>query len=121
MKSPLCWLVACVFVYGGATYAQVPEPAIGCYHSAFTPNYAAGGAYGHDDFELLAQKKIAIEMFYLGWSTNRTPDFPKAQCDVIVQKGAIPHLTWEPWVNGFPYPLDGIITGTYDSYIIGCA
>jgi hypothetical protein len=101
--------------------AQVPIPATGCYHSAFTPNYAAGGAYGHDDFEALAQKKIAIEMFYTGWPANRVPDFPKATCDMIVQKGAVPHLTWEPWVNGYPYPLDGIITGTYDSYVVGYA
>ncbi len=101
--------------------AQVPVPVNGCYHSAFTPYYPAGGAYGHDDFESLAQKNLAIEMFYTGWPANRTPDFPGSQCDVIVQKGSVPHLTWEPWTNGFPYPLDGIITGTYDTYIIGYA
>lgn len=113
--------VAVVMTFGGVLHAQVPVPENGCYHSAFTPNYPAGGAYGHDDFETLAQKKIAIEMFYTGWPANRTPDFPTTQCDVIVQKEAIPHITWEPWVNGFPYALDGIITGTYDSYIVGYA
>lgn len=55
-------------------------------------------------------------MFYFGWPANRTPDFPRAQCDVIVQKGAIPHLTWEPWVNGTAYPLDGIIWGTSQTW-----
>ncbi|HCA78516.1 MAG TPA: hypothetical protein DEP53_02160 [Bacteroidetes bacterium] len=114
-------LLAVLASLGSSAAGQVPVPANGCYHSAFTPNYQAGGAYGHDDFEALAQKKIAIEMFYTGWPANRTPDFPKTQCDAIVQKDAIPHVTWEPWVNGYPFPLDGIISGTYDSYIIGYA
>jgi len=110
--------LACV---AGVGLSQVPVPAGGCYHSAFTPNYPAGGAYGHADFESLAQKKIAIEMFYTGWPSNRVPDFPVAQCNAIVALGSVPHITWEPWVNGFPYVLDGIIDGSYDSYIIGYA
>jgi hypothetical protein len=121
MRFAVVVFVVGVIPFGGVLCAQVPVPENGCYHSAFTPNYPAGGAYGHDDFESLAQKKIAIEMFYAGWPTNRTVDFPKAQCDVIVQKGALPHITWEPWVNGFPYPLDGIITGTYDAYVVAYA
>lgn len=115
------FLAAVVIMVGGSVHAQVPVPVNGCYHSAFTPNYPAGGAYGHDDFESLAQKKIAIEMFYTGWPVNRTADFPKGQCDAIVLKDALPHITWEPWVNGFPYALDGIISGSYDSYIVGYA
>ncbi len=105
----------------GLVSAQVPVPATGCYHSAFTPNYPAGGAYGHANFDSLAQKKIAIEMFYAGWPSNKFPDFPSSQCNDIVAQGSVPHITWEPWVNGSPYPLDGIINGAYDLYIIGYA
>ena len=79
------------------------------------------GAYGRDSFDSLAQKKIAIEMFYTGWPTNRVADFPVDACNVIVQKQSIPHITWEPWTSGSPYPLDGIVTGSYDSYIINYA
>jgi len=105
----------------GNAWPQVPVPTDGCYHSAFTPNYPAGGAYGHADFESLAQKKIAIEMFYTGWPTNRVADFPASQCDAIVALGSVPHITWEPWVSGVPYNLDGIIDGLFDSYLTGYA
>jgi len=102
-------------------HAQIPVPAAGCYHAAFTPNYPAGGAYGHQDFTTLAKKSIAIEMFYTGWPGNRIPDFPLGTCNGIVQLGSIPHITWEPWVSGSPFPLDGIIDGSYNSYLLGYA
>ena len=69
----------------------------------------------------MVQKEIAIEMFYTGWPGNRVPDFPAAMCDAIMQKGAVPHITWEPWVSGIPSPLDGIIDGSYDAYLAGYA
>jgi hypothetical protein len=100
---------------------KVQPPATGCYHSAFTPNSPANGTYGRKEFDSLAQKTIAIEMFYTGWPNNRVPDFPKTQCDGIVQNGSIPHITWEPWTSGYPYPLDGIISGSYDTYILSYA
>ncbi len=104
-----------------AVLAQIPVPTSGCYHAAFTPNYPAGGAYGHQNFDSLAGKPIAIEMFYTGWPSNHAPDFPAATCNAIVALGSVPHLTWEPWVSGFPYPLDGILIGSYDLYILGYA
>lgn len=87
--------------------AQVPVPEVGCYHAAFVGNDT------HQQFETLAQKDIAIEMFFMGW-----PDpFPLSKCTQITNNGAIPHITWMPQVSGSPYPLDGIINGTYDYYI----
>jgi hypothetical protein len=106
---------------GGQTVGQVPVPSAGCYHSAFTPYDPSKGAYGHQDFIALAQKNIAIEMFYAGWPAGMSPDFPASTCNDIVLNGSVPHITWEPWVVGFPYPLDGIIGGLYDTYIIGYA
>jgi endoglucanase len=87
--------------------AQIPVPETGCYHSAFT------GTDNHQQFETLAQKNIAIEMFFMGWPSN----FPTSKCTEISNNGAIPHITWMPQVSGSPYPLDGIINGTYDNYI----
>lgn len=116
-------LCVAFFILAGEsqTFCQVPVPSTGCYHSAFTPYDPAKGTYGHQDFIALAQKNIAIEMFYTGWPASMTPDFPASTCNNIVLDGSIPHITWEPWVVGFPYPLDGIIGGLYDTYIIGYA
>lgn len=87
--------------------AQVPIPTTGCYHAAFTGNDT------HQQFVTLAKKDIAIEMFFLGWPSN----FPATKCNEISNNGSIPHITWMPQVSGSPYPLDGIINGTYDNYI----
>lgn len=99
------WVI--IFVFTISLRAQVPIPDIGCYHSAFVGNDT------HQQFETLAQKDIAIEMFFMGW-----PDaFPLSKCTQISNNGAVPHITWMPQVFGSPYPLDGIINGTYDYYI----
>ena len=84
-------------------------------HAAFTGNDTQAA------FEQLAGKPIAIEMFFTGWPASKSPDFPKSQCDAIVSKGAAPHITWMPQVSGTTYPLDGIINGSWDSYIKGYA
>jgi hypothetical protein len=95
--------------------AQIPIPAAGCYHAAFTGNDT------HAQFVTLAKKEIAIEMFFTGWPSNKIADFPISKCNEIVSNGSIPHITWMPQVSGFPFPLDGIIDGYYDSYITGYA
>ncbi|HEY6951770.1 MAG TPA: glycosyl hydrolase [Bacteroidota bacterium] len=109
------------FLLAAVSWSQVPVPATGCYHAAFTPNDPAHGAYGHDEFVTLAHKPIAIEMFYTGWPSNKTPDFPFTVCDTIVKKGSYPHVTWEPWTGGNPYGLDPIINGWWDAYLTGYA
>ncbi len=97
-------------------YTQIiPIPEKGCYHAAFTGNNT------HKEFVDLAGKEIAIEMFFTGWPSNKMPDFPEAKCNEIVSNGSIPHITWMPQVNGSPFPLDGIISGSYDNYIRGYA
>ncbi|MCX6168503.1 MAG: glycosyl hydrolase [Ignavibacteriales bacterium] len=97
-------------------FAQIPIPATGCYHAAFT------GDNSQQQFETLAKKNIAIEMFFMGWPLNPSlPDFPITKCNEISSNGAVPHITWMCQVSGFPYPLDGIIEGNYDSYIRGYA
>jgi len=95
------------------SYSQIPIPETGCYHAAFTGNDS------QKQFETLAKKDIAIEMFFTGWPSNRTPDFPSAKCNEIVANGAIPHITWMCQVSDsrYPFPLDAIIYGSYDSYI----
>jgi len=110
-KSLLLFLL-----FAFTSFAQIPIPDSGCYHSAFVGNDS------HSTFETLAGKNIAIEMFFRGWPTsNYTPDFPLNVCNAIDQNGAVPHITWMPQVPGSPYPLNSIINGSYDSYINGYA
>ena len=97
-------------------FAQVPIPETGCYHAAFIGND------NHPTFETLSGKNIAIEMFFTGWpTTSTTPDFPLTKCNEIDANGAVPHITWMPQVPGSPYPLNAILSGSYDSYINGYA
>jgi len=109
-------LIFVYFIYFTFSYAQlIPVPETGCYHAAFTGNNT------HKEFVDLAKKEIAIEMFFTGWPSNKVPDFPLSKCNEIVSNGSIPHITWMPQVSGSPFPLDGIINGSYDSYIRGYA
>ena len=62
-----------------------------------------------------------IDMWYEQWSS--APDFPAADASTIVQSGAMPEITWEPWdpdngVNQPAYSLAAIAAGNYDSYIL---
>jgi beta-mannanase len=60
-------------------------------------------------------------MWYEQWSS--ATDFPAADASTIVQSGAMPEITWEPWdpdngVNQPAYSLAAIAAGNYDSYIL---
>ncbi|HEX3072075.1 MAG TPA: glycosyl hydrolase [Ignavibacteriales bacterium] len=99
-------------LFGSLTLSQIPVPETGCYHAAFTP------FDGHNDFEALSGKKIAIEMNYKSWGSFAS--FPSAEYNSIVDKGAVPHMTWEPWngdASSTVYSNDKIINGNYDTYI----
>lgn len=62
-----------------------------------------------------------IDMWYEQWSS--APDFPAAAASTVIQSGATPEVTWEPWnpaegVNQPAYSLSAIAAGNYDSYIL---
>jgi len=67
-------------------------------------------------FDAAANKKSGSVMFYIDWQKI----FPLEDCQAIVDYGAIPHVTWEPWIKkdgkDIIY-LDNIINGQYDEYI----
>lgn len=100
---------------GQNVFCQIKQPEVGCYHAAFTGNDS------QLQFESLAQKHIAINMFFTGWPNNRMPDFPLTKCNEISANGSVPHITWMIYTSGTTYPLDAILNGSYDSYILGYA
>jgi beta-mannanase len=74
-------------------------------------------------FEQDAQKTVAIVSFYQGWAvTDGTQYFQTSWMNNIRAHGAIPLVTWEPWlytagVNQPKYALRNIINGNFDPYI----
>src|SRR5712691_2832660 len=74
-------------------------------------------------FENDAQKKVAIAMFYQGWGvTDGTQYFEASWMNNVHNDGAIPMVTWEPWlytagVNQPTFALHAIISGSFDPYI----
>ena len=67
-----------------------------------------------------------LVVFFLAWPQFDAPFyFPRASLDTISAAGAIPVLTWEPWVfsgtNPTVIPAARILDGHYDAYITSFA
>jgi len=63
-------------------------------------------------FESDTGKELAVAMWYVAWGTS----FPEADCNNVRSYGAIPMITWEPYL-ATAFTLEAIATGEYDSYI----
>lgn len=77
------------------------------------------------EFEEKIDKKLAVVLVFLAWYNGiEMSKFPKDWCDMLIDRGSIPHITWEPWdfnKNCKKYNLDSIINGKWDEYINGWA
>lgn len=95
--------------------ARPPEPEAECLYGLFMSNRPVD-IYAINEFEVATCKKAGMIMFYMDWRGS----FPKSDCQKIIDYGAIPHVTWEPWVKegdkNLIY-LDNIISGEWDGYI----
>ena len=72
---------------------------------------------------------FSIISIYQAWGDKEESIFPASAMEKIVENGAVPMLTWEPWINEFnagnlrPMPmreqryLRDIANGSYDFYI----
>jgi len=72
---------------------------------------------------------FAIISFYQAWSPQSISSFPTKRIQAIIDQGAKPMITWEPWTNTFPefknHPELGqnrkvfraISQGQFDSYL----
>src|SRR5436305_3696067 len=77
-------------------------------------------------FEKDAGKNVSVVLSYQGWGeTKGAQDFPVDWASSVRKHGAIPLITWEPWVykeypesiNEPTYALKNIIAGYFDKYI----
>jgi hypothetical protein len=70
------------------------------------------------DVAKLAGERPSIEMWYADFAQP----VPLAELNAVTSRGAMPMVTWEPWlwgggVNQPKYALDRIAAGDHDSYI----
>jgi len=101
----------------------------GCVIGMFTADSTAAfpkyGEEGIKAFESLIGHKIGSVLIYPSWQDS----FPTKECQMIVNQGAIPHLTWElywptptTWntmsvdSNGYK-AMDEVLAGKHDAYI----
>lgn len=79
-----------------------------------------------DDFRRMTLHDLAIVMWYQAWGDPGGRSFDPRLLDTVVARGAVPLVTWEPWIaHGGPdqpeFALAAIAAGTYDDYIHGWA
>jgi hypothetical protein len=91
-----------------------------------TGMYMSGKLDDVSKFEQTTGKHASILLIYQGWgSKDGSEKSPSAWASSIRSQGAIPLITWEPWVekeypqgNNEPeYALKNIISGKFDDYI----
>jgi hypothetical protein len=68
---------------------------------------------------LISKEKAGIRNIYINWKTS----FPETQIKAIRASGALPMITWEPYLNDIRHNdvLSSIASGKYDAYIAGFA
>ena len=100
------------------TSAQASSIYYGVYVPGWLNNLSALTTFEND-----AGKKAAIVAFYQGWGlTDGTQYFETSWMNNVRERGAIPLVTWEPWlytagVTQPRYTLRAIINGNFDPYI----
>jgi len=80
-----------------------------------------------DSYSDVSDRTPAIVMWYQPWAVGMANRFDGAACASVIQRGAVPLITWEPWspspggpsdaANQPDFALSSINTGRYDGYI----
>jgi hypothetical protein len=81
-----------------------------------------------DEMEEAIGKPFDILSFYQTWGDREEDAFPRVLMRNVAQHGAMPMITWEPWLTAFERnrgrvgyaartPLGEIADGVYDDYI----
>ncbi|MEJ7738476.1 MAG: glycosyltransferase [Chitinophagaceae bacterium] len=141
MGAPLIAVVLIAFFIFAGRKDQINEP-IG--ESEFPEHRHAGGFYTGvylptvqeenslqpvDCFQQQAGSPLQVVSIYSSWGLGSLEQFPGELLHKISDRGAIPMITWEPWVSSFPERPDNpglrkerkglkaIADGTFDFYI----
>ena len=107
-----------VQIEGPRTALAAPDSRIAL--GAFIAN-APGDAKRIDEFASSVGKMPAIVHWYQAWGDDRS-QFSVEKMDQIATRGAMPMVTWEPWISGGgteqpSFTLSRIADGQYDGYV----
>lgn len=101
------------------TTTVAPAPAPSTSSGTVLFGGAASDLSALTTFESDAGKKVSLYVSYASWGYDA--DFPVTAANAVRARGAVPMITWEPWLPGGVsqpnYSLAKIAGGTYDSYI----
>src|SRR5215218_454247 len=75
-----------------------------------------------DEFASMVGRQPSVVMWYQDWATPGVKEFNGAMMDEVLERGAMPVVTWEPadWTMGANQPnytLQTIIRGDHDEYV----
>jgi cellulose synthase (UDP-forming) len=110
----------------GGVYAKKPHLEHIKYIGVFAPDKDNGISVNKNvsEVEQILNKKMDIISFYLAWNKNIDSSFFNETLASVYNRGAIPMITWEPWLNTFLDSLpedkhvnESIIAGHLDTYI----
>ncbi len=109
-----------------AALGGAPPSAPSVYYGVYVPGWLTDLSRVAQ-FEADAGKSAAIVMWYQGWGvTDGSQNFQPVWMDNVRSHGAIPLVTWEPWLytagaHQPDYALRRIIAGAFDAYITAWA
>ncbi len=110
------------------TAAQLRTPPEGVLLGIYVPG-VPGDMRFLDDVSGRVRREFPLISLYQSWGSAPRNQFDPEPLNKILRAGAIPVLTWEPWVTGFTEPslapmpgrefhnLQTIARGDYDFYI----
>ncbi len=103
----------------------LPLAALGVLRSGGSPEPLALGvavddAAAFDAFARTVGVRPGMYQWYQGWEGS--PPFDRGRADGAVSRGALPLLTWEPWIPGGgseqpQYALARVVDGSHDGYV----
>jgi len=108
--------------------AGTVTPGAGTFLGAYAPP-APFDVSALDAFEAKAGKSVAIVMWFQPWAPDNRNQVDLGTCAAILERGAVPLITWEPWDPGSnantvkdpginaDYRLAGIVAGAHDAYL----
>ena len=86
------------------------------WHGVYLPTGRTISASAITAFESQANKKVGVEIYYVGWYTNAWADVQR-QINVWGPMGIKTHVTWEPNLKNGSDPLAAILSGSQDAII----
>jgi hypothetical protein len=110
------------------TVHDLRTPEAGCLLGIYVPEVPAEVRV-LDSIEARVRRRFVLITTYQAWGSKPEQQFDPRPLNAILARGAIPVLTWEPWVTDFvrrdlpPMPerqfnnLRAIASGEYDFYI----